>query len=289
MILFNGSGYPLRGLQMLRLNGHFLYEIGLKVHPLEKLELGTAGGQASTYGEAFSTLYVAESAIDQLLNQSVYQLRTSRQSGLDLLAAVKKVRDDADIDPDAETGNGNKPIPFLHLYKIKTALTEFEAVLRAELSLIPMYLVTPKAGYSLPTLIDMGEDCFPLELQVKVSEAVEDLQQGARCIAFELPTAAAFHLHRACESVLLKYWDSVTSGAKRPRNRNMGSILKKLTDNNWGDPKVRASLENLKNFHRNPIIHPEQSIESIDEAIALMNSIHTAVVQMLKEIPDPTP
>ena len=173
----------------------------------------------------------------------------------------------------------------MEVYAIRKGLDNFEAVLRAELSLLPMYLATPKAGYIVPTLIENGDECFPMETAIKVPEAVPDLKHGARCIAFELPTAAAFHLHRACESVLLRYWDAVSGGARRPRNRNMGSVLGHLEKNGWGDGKVLASLKNLKDFHRNPIIHPDQTIETVDEAIALMNSIHTAVVQMLKQIP----
>ena len=151
-----------------------------------------------------------------------------------------------------------------------------------------MYLVTPKGAFDLPSLIENGQACFPEELQVKVPESISDIQQGTRCIAFELPTAAAFHLHRANEAVLLRYYDQVSGGQKRPKNRNMGAILKKLEDSNWGAPLVLSSLKALKDFHRNPVIHADQSIEKTDDAIALMNNIHTAIVQMLKEIPVPT-
>jgi hypothetical protein len=48
---------------------------------------------------------------------------------------------------------------------------------------------------------------------------------------------------------------------------------------------VKAALRDLKNLHRNPLIHPDHSLESADEAIALMNGIHTVMVYMLKEIP----
>ncbi len=37
-------------------------------------------------------------------------------------------------------------------------------------------------------------------------------------------------------------------------------------------------------MHRNPLIHPEHSIENVDEAIALMNGVHGAVTRMLSEI-----
>jgi hypothetical protein len=58
-----------------------------------------------------------------------------------------------------------------------------------------------------------------------------------------------------------------------------------MKQGNFGDEHVRAALDHLVKFHRNPLIHPEQNIETLDDAVALMNSIHTAVVQMLKVIP----
>ena len=69
----------------------------------------------------------------------------------------------------------------------------------------------------------------------------------------------------------------------------MGDYLKQLDDLNAGDQKVRSALKDLKDLHRNPLIHPEHSLESADEAIALMNGIHTIMVHMLKVIPVATP
>jgi hypothetical protein len=147
-------------------------------------------------------------------------------------------------------------------------------VFGAELAVLPLYGVTRKAGFDLPTLIENG-----------AAEALPDLEQATRCIAFELFTAAGFHLHRANEAVLRRYWDAVTNGATRPASRNMGDYLNELNKLNAGDAKVKAALKDLKDLHRNPLIHPEQTLENVDDAIALMNGVHTAVLNMLKEMP----
>jgi hypothetical protein len=112
-----------------------------------------------------------------------------------------------------------------------------------------------------------------------------DLEQATRCIAFELFTAAGFHLHRANEAVLRRYWDAVTNGATRPASRNMRDYLNELNKLKAGDAKVKATLKDLKDLHRNPLIHPEQTLENVDDAIALMNGVHTAVPNMLKQMP----
>jgi hypothetical protein len=80
-------------------------------------------------------------------------------------------------------------------FSIISALTAFEAVLGAELSLGPLYIVTQKAGYDTGVLVESGAACFPGGISAKVPEAVADLEQGTKCIAFELFTAAGFHLH----------------------------------------------------------------------------------------------
>jgi hypothetical protein len=111
--------------------------------------------------------------------------------------------------------------------------------------------------------------------------------RSGKCIAFELPTAAGFHLHRANESILHRYYDAVTGGNPRPTGRNIGDYLAKLREYNVGDARLLTALTDLKDMHRNPLIHPDQTLENIDEAIGLLGSIHNAVVYMLKAIPMP--
>jgi len=178
-----------------------------------------------------------------------------------------------------------KPISYFDIYEITSALATFEAVLGAELALIPLYVVTSKAGFDTAVLIENGAACFPSEISTKVPEAISDLEQATKCIAYELFTASGFHFHRANESVLHRYWDAVTNGAPRPQTRNMGDYLHQMSQKRVGDPRVLAALAELKDLHRNPLIHPEQSIENADEAIALMNGVHNATVYMLKGIP----
>ena len=110
---------------------------------------------------------------------------------------------------------------------------------------------------------------------------------ATRCVAFNLPTAAGFHLHRLNESVLHRYYDAVTEGAPRPSSRNMGEYLAEMKKRGKGDDKTLSALKDLKDLHRNPLVHPEDSLENIDEALALLGSVHAAVVSMLKAIAMP--
>jgi len=186
---------------------------------------------------------------------------------------------------------GTNVMDWLDCYSITQALTAFEAVLGAELSLSPAYLVTQKAGFDTAILIENGMACFPNDLWVKAPDAVADLQQATKCLAFEVFTAAGFHFHRANESVLRHYWNVVSGGKPQPGSRTIGAFIHEMDTLGVGNLKVKAALKDLKDLHRNPLIHPEHSIETMDEAIALMNGIHNVVTHMLVEIPKvaPTP
>ena len=267
---------------MQRVNAFYLYQVGNQIHPLSDFKSNPKNG--TLMEDAFLPLLVAEGALEPLLARSVFQLKTSAEAGYALLAAIKKA---AETVKGAE--DGSKPLPFMEAYQITSTLKTFEAVLGAELALMPLYLVTQKAGFDTAILIERGAVCFPEELAFKVPAAIRDIEQGTRCIAFDLPTAAGFHLHRANESVLGSYWDVVTKGEARPEQRNMGVYLREMDSRAVGDPKVKAALRDLKDLHRNPLIHPEHSLGSVEEAIALMNSIHTVVLYMLKEIPTVAP
>jgi hypothetical protein len=168
---------------------------------------------------------------------------------------------------------------------IDTDLTKFTNVLEAELPLLPLYLVSKKGGHDAEDLIGRGEVFFPPELATKVPAALADIKEGARCIAFELPTAAGYHFHRANEAVLRAYYDAVTGGAPRPPERSIGKYIGEMDRLKAGDASIKASLRDLARYHRNPLIHPEQSLKNANDAIALMNSVHSVVVPMLKEIP----
>ncbi len=265
---------------MIRVDGFYLYQVGSQIYPLSELRAPFDTDPGTKAIAAFYPLLVAEAALAPLLTRSVFRLRTSVQAGQALLAAIKETKSRIQATP----GN-DQHLSFHDVWPITNALTAFEAVLGAELALVPLYVVTSKAGFDTAILIESGANCFPTDIWTKAPEALPDLQQATKCIAFELFTAAGFHLHRANEAVLRRYWDAVTNGATRPASRNMGDYLTELNKRNAGDAKVRAALKDLKDLHRNPLIHPEEFLQSVDDAVALMNGVHTTILNMLKEMP----
>lgn len=268
---------------MIRVDGHYLYQVGHQIHPISEFKHATpTQPQGTTKGEAFLPLYIAKGALETLLTRSVFQLRTSIQSGQNLLSVINEALDSIDT---TQVESYDQPLDSMIVYKVKSAVDAFEAILGAELALIPLYVVTPKGGYDLALLTESGLRFFPDELVYKVPRAVADIEEAAKCLAFERFTAAGFHLHRANESVLRSYWDVVTEGADHPEQRNMGVYINEMDNRSVGNENVKSALKDLKNFHRNPLIHPDHSIKNADKAIALMNAVHNTITHMLDEIP----
>ncbi len=66
----------------------------------------------------------------------------------------------------------------------------------------------------------------------------------------------------------------------------MGVYLAELKKKKKGSGKVRNILTEIKNMHRNPIIHPEHTLDQ-KQALALMGVIHASITYMLEAIPTP--
>ena len=263
---------------MHRVDGAYLYELGKKISPLANID------EHVIWEEAWLRLYIAFSELERFINNSVYtqNVRTSRTNANELLTLLKEFVDNANKDE-----LKHDQIGAYDAYRLNNALRSFETVMAAEFGMMPLFLVTPKKGYDLMTLLYSGASLFPAELELKVPEAIPDVMAGTQCLGLEMFTAAAFHFHRATESVLRKYWESVLPGRKHPGNKTIGDYLRALGQARKGSPKLKSCLRDLKDLYRNPVLHPEYSLTNLDEAIALMGSINAAMVQMLLTIPPP--
>lgn len=262
---------------MIKVDGYFLYQLGTEIHPLTTVSTST------TKGALVSIVWSVERWLDALLNHSVFGLRLSWQSGTTLLATVRRVKD-------AYSKDGVKwedTIEWSDQYTLSSEAKTFETVLAAELQSGQIYLVQPKGGYDLAQLTENGIVIFPSSLPTKVPGAIKDAIEAARCIAFALPTAAAFHLHRLNEMVLRRYYDTVTQGKPHPEKATISKYIDAMKGYQVGDKVAFGALSSLNNLHRNPVLHPEQTLDSVEQAIALLGSVNSVVTYMLSALPEP--
>lgn len=271
---YSGGDGPVRSA-----DGFFFYRISYEIHPLVWLTEGAVKSEWDTQ------IYTAMRALHEIMRETLLNDKISTREALDLFNELAAANN---AEPPIETFDAPR------VERIQTALTRFENVLSSDLSRLDLFIVLTKNGFNTRTLIYAGEKCFPSLLIKKVPECLFDVRDAMKCIALSLPTAAGFHLHRANESVLHRYWDKVTDGAPRPtmgngRPASMGKYLEKLEELKAGDEKVRAAMKSLKDLHRNPLSHPELSLETVEEAIALHGAVNSVIVEMLKVIPDNSP
>src|SRR5262249_30309736 len=146
------------------------------------------------------------------------------------------------------------------------------------------YVVTPKI-LDVQRLLGNVSILFAPGVFQKLPEiAKRDYSEAGKCIAFERPTAAAFHLLRGTESVLRAFYCHL---AKRRRVSMMwGPIVQDL------QKRKRAAIhldllnhmDHIRTSFRNPTQHPEK-VYDIHEAQDLWSLCVDATNRMAKALP----
>jgi hypothetical protein len=268
---------------MIRISIPYAYELAKALQPLSSLTVG------AKLSDIYWMLYGAEFRLNEFVGTSVYAgaLKATQAPAQQLLTAIKKLTALSGT-LGATGGIINAPesrtLDYMDAWTITHGLQQFETVLSAELNVADCYLVTQKGGYDTLTLIQNAQQLFPSELTAKAPGAIPDVRAAGTALAYELGSACGFHLLRALEAVLRQYYDVAMKGKARPKNRNLGGYLKKLEDEKAGNPKVIATLQQIRDLHRNPLMHPED-ILTTDDAIALFGIVRSAVTEMLKALP----
>ena len=204
-------------------------------------------------------------------------LRSSRPLADHLLQQISAI-EAGDLDKDASKYDVSN---LVHAYgQLKIALL-------AELDTFPAYFVTQKGDRDTPpTLLDQPWRMFPDDLLTKVPEAAYDVGEAGKALCFEVATACGYHVFRATEAVLRRYYSHVTGGKAHPKMRNIMVYVRAIRDAKCGDEKILSVIEHMSKLHRNPIAHPEVAL-SLDEAISTLGMARSVVTAMLMALPVP--
>ncbi len=276
MVLHNNRLPACRvGNVMIRISISFFYELGAAVRQISNIQAGSK----LILNDVWIPLINAQTALNNLLTTPwlLPAIKSAYAPGQKLLNVISPLTARTDF---------NTELTPMECWNIGNARSEFETVLKNEFAICDAYYVSRKAGYDTTTLLMNAELIFSPELATKVSKAIFDVREAGKCIAYEASTAAGFHILRATESVLRIYWDATSGGKPHPKPRNLGVYLKKMEKQNIGNNKVRATLMQIKDLHRNPLMHPEETL-TLDEALSLFGICQSAISAMLKEIPTP--
>lgn len=267
---------------MLRVNEFQIYELANAVHPLTTLSNG------ATYPLIWFDLYQARTALFSIFNQRALEVCIAPAN--ELVAAIRGILPDDFAEATAKLGAIGDPPPAIGIaaYSIREAALKFETVLSAELSNSDTYWISPKGTRKTSVLMTSARYELPQStLDTIPAEAAVELDEAGRCLLFNVSTAAGFHLFRATESVIRKYYEIVVGTVPAMKIRNWGSYLLGLRKNN-ADPKIVAYLDHIREHYRNPVLHPDVLL-SPDEAQVLFGVCTSTIVMMAGAMKSATP
>lgn len=270
---------------MQRVNEYRFYELGQRIRAIHGIDGETL------YSDSFWNLWQAREAL-VALKSDVVALRISLQVVERVIAAITNIVPTefaAAIAKYQEAqGSPATPVGFGY-HELQRSLEAFEPVLAAECNALDTYVVSQKRGYSTPDLVDRSEIMLPIETQVVIGDSVTaDIRSAGRCLAFDTPTAAGFHVLRAVEAVMAEYYKHLTGKNLPKQNRNWGLYLKRLEKVLKADPKIHGALDHIRDNYRNPISHPEVTLKE-GEAIMLFGLSLSVIELMAEAIRSTTP
>jgi len=167
--------------------------------------------------------------------------------------------------------------------EVQAAIQTIDATLDAELKLRSAFIVTP-TRFQLNHMLKAPQSLFGSSIFENLSTISQfDFREGARCVAFGLPTAAAFHIMRGTEGVLRHYYCSIV---KRDRVKVLlwHAMVDHLRKRRDAPPKpLTDNLDNIRGNFRNPTQHPDARYD-MEEAQDLFALSLDVVNRMIKDI-----
>ena len=168
--------------------------------------------------------------------------------------------------------------------EIRSLADRLEDTLIAEASVQFTYVVTEKRLDVKKLLENPGGLLAPNVLDLLPRVSRWDFWSASKAIAFELPTAAAFHLLRCTEGVLRHYYIcNVKAKRLRPDKRMWGPMVEHLRKKRSKPPprELLDTLDRIRENFRNPTNHPDK-IYDIQEVQDLFGLCVDAINRMVQ-------
>jgi hypothetical protein len=164
------------------------------------------------------------------------------------------------------------------------ATNEFLEAFDREHRNIDVFTVTPKGLYDTRLLAEKTEEKFPENVRKHFSKTMlYDLRQAGRCLAFDVPTACAFHIFRLTEALTLLYYERLAKQPWTLTGRDLGKYIEQLNKLPGVNTDATRRLDEIRKFERNPTIHPEH-IVALERAPILFELCTGAIFVMGEEI-----
>jgi hypothetical protein len=169
--------------------------------------------------------------------------------------------------------------------ELERKLDAVQTVLRAE-GMQKYAFVTSSKRWDVERLLHDPGSLFGEGIYEELdSVAAYDFEEACKCIAFERPTAAVFHIMRGTEAVLRSFYCHIVKQKRLKLNKRMwGPMLTQLRDRSKPPPKALLdNLDSIRANFRNPTQHPDE-IHTIDRAQDLLGLCIPVVNDMVTEM-----
>jgi hypothetical protein len=263
---------------MQRVNEFVFYELAIKVHSLAELTYDPI-----KYSTSWYMLWQARISLDEIYKQR--SLNFTTPAALRLYNAISAIVplswDELTATLQTKIAEPEEPLGVWLVNEVREGATEFETVLRNECQMMDIYFISKKGTYSTKDLVENAHYQVPEPSRSQLPEQTKvDFDQAGKCIAFDVHTAAAFHLLRGTEAVIREYYELLVPGPKKAniRMRNWGVYLKLMKAQN-GDTNVISLLNHMREAYRNPVMHPEENYS--DERVQVLFGLCVSAVVLL--------
>ena len=209
---------------MQKVDEYQFYRLAKTIRPLAELP-----DAATTVGNVFGQALTAKNVLASIYSDAFsHPLSVCKPACADLWRLL------VEIVPDKfpEIAKGEAAFDFereIHQWQIagiKKAVQDFETVLAAECQSLDTYFVSRKLAYDTRIPIDEAERLLPDATRRELPDtAIRDIQQAGRCIAFDIPTAAGFHIVRATETIIRNYYEFAIGNKPKAKMRNWGTYI----------------------------------------------------------------
>ena len=153
--------------------------------------------------------------------------------------------------------------------RLARIMADVEAACKSEAKRKPIFMPTD-GRMTVRQLLGGADSLLQDDVRTQLPDiALYDVSEAGKCIAFERPTAAAFHILRATEAVVRCYYLMVVKRERlKEKQRTMGGMLAQLRARRKRSDKLLGSLQNIADHYRNPTMHPEERYD-LDRAYDL--------------------
>lgn len=263
---------PIWGCRMHHVNGFPLYWLGTN--------LGNLAAQlvpGVTFQKLAPQAQWSRGALSFFIQNDTLSLKGSRAAAQSLADYLDKM-----VDPRFLQGSGSSALNSDTLAALTNMLSHLGSVLSSELALANTFFAATVRGWDMSIMTAEAElTLSEMARRALTDNEIKDVRAAGRCLAFEVPTAAAFHLYRALESVVLKYMPLLSVSLK-DSDRNLGNYIRILKDKGI-DSRITTLLEHIKDQYRNPAIHPGLFFD-VDGAASQFALIQSVIHMMAEDI-----